>query len=57
MKPRTKKLLNFLLIFGTLGVVLFIGFKDADISEILNAFAQSAPQWIAVCLLCPFLTQ
>ena len=55
MKPRTKKLLNFLLIFGTLGVVLFIGFKDADISEILNAFAQSAPQWIAVCFLCYFL--
>lgn len=55
MKPRTKKFLNFLLIFGTLAVVLFIGFRDADINEILKAFAQSAPQWIAVCFLCYFL--
>lgn len=55
MKPRTKKILNFLLIFGTLAIVLFVSFKDADINEILHAFAQSAPKWIAVCFACYFL--
>lgn len=55
MKPRTKKILNFILIFGTLGIVLLIGFNGVNLSDTLDAFRRSAPEWIAVCILCYFL--
>ena len=51
MKPRTKKILNFILIFGTLGIVLLIGFNGVNLSDTLDAFRRSAPEWIAVCIL------
>lgn len=55
MKPRTKKILNFILIFGTLGIVLLIGFNGVNLSDTLDAFRRSAPEWIAVCILSYFL--
>ena len=55
MKPRTKKILNFILIFGTLGIVLLIGFNGVNLNDTLDAFRRSAPEWIAVCCLCYFL--
>ena len=51
MKPRTKKLLNFALIFGTLAVVLLIGFNGQEMSGALDALRSIAPQWIALCAL------
>lgn len=52
MKPRLKKFLNFLLIFGTLLIVLLVGFNGADPEAIWNAFTQSLPQWILACFGC-----
>lgn len=52
MKPGTKKILNLLLILGTLLIVLLLGFNGANITESINAFRSSLPQWLLVCLLC-----
>lgn len=52
MKASTKKLLNFLFIFGTLAVVLTIGLSGNEFSDAWGALISLAPQWIALCLMC-----
>ena len=44
MKPRTKKILNFVLIFGTLAIVLIIGASGQELGDALNALRSIAPQ-------------
>lgn len=51
MKPGTKKLLNFLLIFGTLVVVLLVGFNGEEMTSVAAALKEIAPAWIALCAL------
>lgn len=51
MKPGTKKLLNFCLIFGTLAVVLLVGVNGEEMSSAIAAFKEIEPQWIALCAL------
>lgn len=51
MKPRTKQILNFALIFGTLAVVLLVGFNGQEMSGAVEALKSIAPKWIALCLL------
>ena len=49
MNPRLKKILNFVFIFGTLGVVLLIGVNGEEMSGAVNALKSVAPLWIALC--------
>ena len=49
MKPRTKKILNFVLIFGTLAIVLIIGASGQELGDALGALRSIAPRWIALC--------
>ena len=51
MKPRTKKILNFALIFGTLAVVLLVGFNGQEMSGAIEALKSIAPGWIILCIL------
>ena len=51
MSPRLKKILNFVFIFGTLGIVLLIGVNGQEMSDAVNALKSVAPQWIAMCLV------
>lgn len=51
MKPGTKKLLNFCLIFGTLLVVLLVGVNGEEMSGAVNALRSIEPQWILLCAL------
>ena len=46
MKPRTKKILNFALIFGTLAVVLLIGVNGQEIGDAVTALKSVAPKWL-----------
>ncbi len=49
MNPRLKKILNFVFIFGTLGVVLLVGVNGEEMSGAVNALKSVAPLWIALC--------
>ena len=49
MNPRLKKILNFVFIFGTLGVVLLIGVNGEEMSGAVDALKSVAPLWIALC--------
>ena len=49
MNPRLKKILNFVFIFGTLGIVLLIGVNGEEMSGAVNALKSVAPLWIALC--------
>ena len=49
MNPRLKKILNFVFIFGTLGVVLLIGVNGEEMSGAVDALKSVAPLWIAMC--------
>ena len=51
MKTRTKKILNFLLIFGVLALVLLIGFNGEEMSSAVDALRSIAPKWIVLCAL------
>lgn len=51
MKPRTKKILNFAFIFGTLAVVLLIGFNGQEMTGAIDALKSIGPGWIALCAL------
>lgn len=51
MKARTKKILNFALIFGTLAIVLAVGVSGQEMSGALEAIRSVAPMWIVLCLL------
>ena len=51
MKPRAKKILNFAFIFGTLAVVLLIGFNGQEMTGAVEALKSIGPQWIILCAL------
>lgn len=51
MKPRTKKILNFAFIFGTLAVVLLVGFNGQEMSGAVEALKSIGPGWIILCIL------
>lgn len=51
MKPRTKTILNFVLIFGTLAIVLVIGCSGQELGDALEALQAIAPRWIGLCAL------
>ena len=51
MKPRTRKILNFAFIFGTLLVVLLIGFNGQEMSGAIEALKSIGPGWIVLCVL------
>lgn len=57
MKPRTKKILNFALIFGTLAVVLLVGFNGQEMSGAMEALKSIPLRWILLCVLawCAYL--
>ncbi len=50
MKSRTKKILNFVLIFGTLAIVLLIGINGQEMSGAVEALKSIAPEWIVLCV-------
>lgn len=52
MKASAKKLANFVFLLFTFAIVLWIGLKDNDISELGQALASFSPTWLGVCLLC-----
>lgn len=54
MKPRTKKILNFALIFGTLAIVLLIGVNGQEMSGAVDALKSVAPKWLILCTLTYF---
>lgn len=51
MKQRTKKIFNFLFIFGTLAVVLLVGINGQEMSGALDALRSIGPRWIVLCAL------
>ena len=51
MKSGKKKLLNFLLIFGTLGIVLFFSFQNQSFEEVLGAVSAMDLRWILLCIV------
>lgn len=54
MKPHLKKILNFAFIFGTLAVVLLVGFNGQEMSGAVEALKSIAPVWILLCVLAWF---
>ncbi len=48
MKQRLGKILNFLLIFGTLAVVLLVGFNSQDVGGAVEALRSIGIVWIAL---------
>ena len=51
MKPHTKKLLNFLFIFGTLAIVILINVNGQEMSGAVDALRAISPVWIVLCLM------
>lgn len=51
MKPRTKRILNFVLILGTFLIVLVIGISDNNLGDTLLALRSMNPWWVALCAL------
>lgn len=51
MKPGAKKILNFLLIFGTLAVVLLVGINGEEMSSAVGALTSIGPEWLVLCAL------
>lgn len=51
MKPGFKKLLNFLFLLFTLGVVLYIGLNGNDITALVDALKALSPVYLLLCLL------
>ena len=50
MKPLTKRLLNLLLIFGTLAIVLYIGFQDNDLPKTVEILTSISVPSVIVCV-------
>ena len=50
MKPRTKKLLNFLFIFGTLAIVILVNVNGQEMTGAVDALRAISPIWIILCL-------
>lgn len=51
MKPNMKKLLSFVFLLFTLGIVLYIGLSGNDLSELVNALQTLSPVYLLLCLL------
>ncbi len=51
MKKRVGKILNFLLIFGTLALVLIVGVNGQEMGSALEAMKSLGAQWIVLCLV------
>lgn len=51
MKARTKKILNFVLIFGTLALVILLNAGDQDIGAAFHALGSINLRWIVLCTL------
>lgn len=51
MSPRTKKILNFAFIFGTLAAVVIIGISGQELSGAVEALKGMAPKWLLLCFL------
>ena len=51
MKPSIRKILNFVFLFFTLGIVLWIGLKGNDMSDLANALSTLSPTYLLLCLL------
>lgn len=49
MSDKVKKILSFVLIFGTLAIVLLVGFKGDDFGNALQTLRSMAPIWIVLC--------
>lgn len=52
MKPRTKRILNLLLIVGTLGVVLIIGLRDNNLPDTIRYLTGIRMHCTLLCLVC-----
>lgn len=52
MKERTKNIINFSLIFGTLALVLLISAGDQDIGAAFHALGSIHMRWVILCILC-----
>lgn len=50
MKPRAKKLLNFLFIFGTLAIVILVNVNGQEMTGAVDALRAISPIWIVLCL-------
>ena len=51
MKPKTKRILNILLILGTLVIVLVIGFSGKDFAKTVAAIGSFPVRWVVLCIL------
>lgn len=51
MKPKSKRLLNLLLIFGTLAIVLVIGFQDNSLEETIQRLTSISVKSVILCVL------
>lgn len=54
MKPGMRRILNLILIFGTLAVVLLVGFRGSDFGEAVDALKSVPMNWLMLCLLAYF---
>ena len=52
MKPGTKRLLNFLLIFGTLAIVLIISFQTESFEDVVRAVSALDLRWALLSAAC-----
>lgn len=52
MKAGTRKLLNFLFLLLTLGIVLYIGLSGNELDELAEALNSFSPVWLLACLGC-----
>ncbi|MDD3336241.1 MAG: lysylphosphatidylglycerol synthase transmembrane domain-containing protein [Eubacteriales bacterium] len=51
MKPGIKKLMSFLFLLFTLGVVVFVGLNGNDLSDLLHALQTFSPLFLVLCFL------
>ena len=51
MKPAFRKFLNFVFLFFTFGIVLYIGLNGNDIGDLANALSTLSPAYLLLCLL------
>ncbi len=52
MKEGSRKLLNFLFLFLTLGIVLYIGLSGNDLESLAEALKNFSPRFFWLCLAC-----
>ena len=51
-KPNVERLMSFLFLLITLGVVLYVGFSGNDLEALGGALRTMSPAYLALCLLC-----